>query len=615
MTSRATRLRTGLVTGVLAAGLAATGAVVGAPAHGLPSAPATGPSAAAVDDIGACARPALSPSLKLDPDKVAGGSGQAAGKKVVRQSRLALAVATRGRELGVPARAQALAVTAALAGDVSPGRTLERFYRRLDAVPRWATLPPTIAVHRALGTPDPFAYEAGWSRAVTLLSTLSATRGSVASLVSTAGRAPSRCYVAASDAAALPLPPGSSYAIKAPRAARVADVTGPAVRKAAATELAAPCGTPVVAATSGTVEVVADEDAGPWLIKVRQPKTGVTTWYAHVQAPRVRTGESVLVGQQLAEVGDLGQVTSCSLGLTVSKRADGETRALDALPYLVGRGATVSDQPTTVPATSFRVASYNVLGHHLTARGGSKRGFGPGTTRVAGGIAKLEAQGVSIVVLNEFESPQAGVFLADGDWGLHRATFNNTFRDGNGNGNAVAWRADTWKMVGTDEFTVAWSTRLHMPVVTLQHLETAAQVTVIGVHNPASTSRQGNQSGARGSARATELAYIAALREQRPGVPVVFAGDMNERAEAFCGFTGGGLLQSSAGGSVGSPCRVPPHGPVDWIFGTLDLDFGGQYIDRSTLGRISDHPLLVADATIPEHELPPELVERGDPGA
>ena len=255
-------------------------------------------------------------------------------------------MATRGRELGVPARAQALAVTAALAGDVSPGKTLERFYRRLDAVPRWATLPPTVAVHRALGTPDPFAYEAGWTRAVTLLSTLSAGRGSVASLVSTAGRAPSRCYVAASDAAALPLPPGSSYGIKAPRAARVADVTGSAVRKAAATELSAPCGTPVVAATAGTVQVVADEDAGPWLIKVRQPKTGVTTWYAHVQAPRVRSGESVLVGQQLAEVGDLGTVTSCSLGLTVTKRADGETRALDALPYLVGRGAAVSDQPT-----------------------------------------------------------------------------------------------------------------------------------------------------------------------------------------------------------------------------------------------------------------------------
>ena len=474
--------------------------MVGAPAQGSPAGPpAAGP---AVDDVETCARPALSPSLKLDPAQVAGGSGQAAGKKVVRQSTLALAVATRGRELDVPARAQALAVTAALAGDVSPGRSLEQFYRRLDAVPRWATLPPTIAVHRALGTPDPFAYEASWTRAVTLLSTLSAKRSSVASLVSTAGRAPSRCYVAASDAAALPLPPGSSYAIKAPRAARVAAATGPEVRKAAATELSAPCGTPVVAATSGTVSIVADEDAGPWLIKVRQPKTGVTTWYAHVQAPSVRTGDSVLVGQQLAEVGDLGQVTSCSLGLTVSKRSDGETRALDALPYLVGRGAAVSDQPTTVPATSFRMASYNVLGHHLTAPGGGKRGFGPGTTRVAGGIGKLEAQGVSIVVLNEFESPQAGVFLADGDWGVHRATFNNTFRDGNGNGNAVAWRADTWKLVDTDEFTVAWSTTLHMPVVTLQHLETGAQVTVIGVHNPASTSRQGNQSGARGSARA-----------------------------------------------------------------------------------------------------------------
>ena len=390
-------------------------------------------------------------------------------------------------------------------------------------------------------------------------------------------------------------------------------MTGSAVRKAAATELSAPCGTPVVAATAGTVQVVADEDAGPWLIKVRQPKTGVTTWYAHVQAPRVRSGESVLVGQQLAEVGDLGTVTSCSLGLTVTKRADGETRALDALPYLVGRGATVGDQPTTIPATSFRVASYNVLGHHRTVPGGSKPGFPSGFTRLSAGMSKLEAAGASIVVLNEFETPSADVVLSRGGWGLHRATPNNVFRNGNTNGNAVAWREDVWEQVGTDEFTVPWSVTLHMPVVSLRHRETGAQVFVIGIHNPASTSRAGDQSGARDRARIIELENLQRLRTEAPGVPIIFMGDFNERSEAFCYFTVPGFLASSAGGSIGSPCSVPRHGPVDWIFGTLDLDFAGQVIDRSFLGRISDHPLLLADVVYPEHEVPEHLVERGEP--
>ena len=251
----------------------------------------------------------------------------------------------------------------------------------------------------------------------------------------------------------------------------------------------------------------------------------------------------------------------------------------------------------------------------LTAPGGSKRGFGSGTSRVAAGISAMEAQGVSIAVLNEFESPQAGVFLADGDWGVHRATPNNVFRDGNTNGNAVAWRADTWEMVEAAEFTVPWSTTLHMPVVTLRHLETGAQVIVIGVHNPASTRGQGNQSGARVMARSVEIGYMQQLREQLPGVPIIFMGDMNERSEAFCAFTGTGFLASSAGGSVGSPCSVPSHGPVDWIFGSTELDFTGQFIDRSFLGRISDHPLVTGSVLYPEHEVPEVLLERGDPEA
>ncbi len=269
--------------------------------------------------------------------------------------------------------------------------------------------------------------------------------------------------------------------------------------------------------------------------------------------------------------------------------------------------------PTKIPATSFRIASYNVLGYHLTAPGGGRPGFAPGTTRVAGGLARLEGSDASIVVLNEFESPQAGVFLANGRWGLQRATLNNTFRDGNGSGNAIAWQKDTWKLVAATEFTVPWQVTLHMPVVRLENVKTKAQVIVIGVHNPASTSVQGNQSGSRSVARQIELDYITDLREAMPGVPILLAGDMNERTEAFCGFTGTGILASSAGGSVGGACQVPRHGPVDWIFGTLELDFTGQYIDRGTLGNISDHPLLYGDVVYPEHDMPTALEERGDP--
>jgi hypothetical protein len=217
---------------------------------------------------------------------------------------------------------------------------------------------------------------------------------------------------------------------------------------------------------------------------------------------------------------------------------------------------------------------------------------------MVGGLAKIEASGASVVVLNEFESPPASVVASDGDWELHRATPNNRFRDGNSSGNGIAWRRDTWTAVGVGEFTVPWKVTLHMPVVTLQHRNTGARVTVIGVHNPASTSKAGNQSGARAVARRIELAQVAALRRADPSTPVLVAGDFNERAEVYCSFLGSGLLQSSARASSGGGCRTPGH-TVDWIFGTRDLTFAGETADRSTLGTISDHPLLTASVVLP----------------
>jgi endonuclease/exonuclease/phosphatase family metal-dependent hydrolase len=216
---------------------------------------------------------------------------------------------------------------------------------------------------------------------------------------------------------------------------------------------------------------------------------------------------------------------------------------------------------------------------------------------MARGLARIEASGASVMVFNEFEDPAAAVVSADGDWQLHRATPNNRLRDGSTNGNAVAWRSDTWTEVAASEFTVPWKITLHLPVVTLEHRATGARVTVVGVHNPATTAKAGNQAGARGTARQVELAEVTALRQADPSTPVVVAGDFNERGEVYCAFLGAGL-QSSAPRPPGAGCRAPGHS-VDWVFGTTGLSFGGEVVDRSTLGSISDHPLLTAAVSLP----------------
>jgi hypothetical protein len=601
-----------LVAALVSAGLAAAPVAVAEPDQA-PTAKEKRQDARTARQLRSCAKPALSPSVRLAPEK--------AGVKPPRKQRVARDVAGAGRVLKVSARAQALAVAAVLAGDLDKGKATKRFYKRLDKVKGWEKLPPSIAVHRVLGTPDPFRYEDHWPEAVRMLASFSPADGrAVESLVSAGGRAPSHCYPAASDVSALPLPPGTSFEVTSPKVATpAADATPPSDAAVVPppereTLFKAACGTLVVAATAGTVTVTQDNAAaGPWLISVRSAE-GVITWYSHVQNPKVGDGDTVLVGQPLAEIGDLGDVETCALGISIqSVNANGKTKELDPVDYLTALGAAVPDGPTVIPETSFRIATYNVLGFHLTAPGGGRPGWGNGASRVAAGKAKVEAAGVDILILNEFESPQAAVFENDPEWTLHRATANNTFRDGNYNGNAIAWKTEDWKLVEETEFLVPYKTTLHMPVLTLENLDTGALIRVIGVHNPASTARAGNQQSARNNARAIEIAGMQELRAEDPDIPILIAGDMNERETVFCSFTGTGFLQSSAGGSVGGGCQFPRHGPVDWIFGTLDLDFLGQDIDQSFLGRITDHPLVLADVVYPQHEAPDAPEEIGDP--
>jgi murein DD-endopeptidase MepM/ murein hydrolase activator NlpD len=87
------------------------------------------------------------------------------------------------------------------------------------------------------------------------------------------------------------------------------------------TDFAVPCGTPVVAATSGTVAIEGGEAwAGRWLVKVVTGPASVATWYAHMRAVIVSDGQRVSAGQQIGEVGDLGNATGCHLHFEVHLR-------------------------------------------------------------------------------------------------------------------------------------------------------------------------------------------------------------------------------------------------------------------------------------------------------
>jgi murein DD-endopeptidase MepM/ murein hydrolase activator NlpD len=74
------------------------------------------------------------------------------------------------------------------------------------------------------------------------------------------------------------------------------------------------CGTPVLAATAGKIEILTDQAwAGPWLVMVSTGQGKLTTWYAHMEALAVQPGQHVQPGQIIGEVGEKGNATGCHL--------------------------------------------------------------------------------------------------------------------------------------------------------------------------------------------------------------------------------------------------------------------------------------------------------------
>ena len=83
-------------------------------------------------------------------------------------------------------------------------------------------------------------------------------------------------------------------------------------------DLSTPCGTPVLAATDGTVMIRTDQTwSGRWLVLVSTGEGRLTTWYAHMEALDVTDGASVRAGQPIGLVGAEGNATGCHLHFEV----------------------------------------------------------------------------------------------------------------------------------------------------------------------------------------------------------------------------------------------------------------------------------------------------------
>ena len=455
---------------------------------------------------------------------------------------------------------------------MNPAESAGLFYTALLRVPQWQSLPVTVAAQAVQRSAYPDAYADDEPLARRLLADLGSGLPTIGA----------DCTMAAGGSVVVyPLPAGSGYT----DLHNFGDAGSHWSSWHTGTDLSVPCGTPVLAAHDGVVRILHDQPwAGPWLVQVQTAPGGLTTWYAHMQRVIVADGATVTAGQQIGEVGDLGNATGCHLHFEVHPHGGSIYEdPVDPSRWL----ATHVGKP--LGSSPFRVASFNVLGDSHTRPGGEHPAMASGTTRIRWTLQLLDARHIEIAGLQEFQPVQARTFKAAG--GSTWATFHARSRTANG----VAWRRTSWQLVRSRLVPVPYfdGRTQPMPLVLLRNRRSGQFLWVFNVHNPATTRDHHAQERWRDAATAVEIATLRSVLGAS-SVPLLFTGDFNEHHEAYCRLTATGLLTAAPGGSN---CRRTPWQGIDWVFGTSQVDFSDWVVDRSALvQRTTDHPMVYVTA-------------------
>ena len=105
-------------------------------------------------------------------------------------------------------------------------------------------------------------------------------------------------------------------------------------------DIAAPIGTPIYAAASGTVARTGPATGFGLAVYIRG-EDGAVTVYGHVNAEYVRAGERVRAGELIAEVGNRGQSTGPHLHFEVHPSGAMYGGQVDPVPWLRARGVSI----------------------------------------------------------------------------------------------------------------------------------------------------------------------------------------------------------------------------------------------------------------------------------
>jgi endonuclease/exonuclease/phosphatase family metal-dependent hydrolase len=310
---------------------------------------------------------------------------------------------------------------------------------------------------------------------------------------------------------------------------------------------------------------------------------------------RLRSATSVLSRTCLA-VGTAALLASAMLVAGTSDRVTERSAEQVAGPVKLA-SATVRLAPRKKGFT-FQVASFNVLGHFHTAKGGDRKGFASGPARMKMAYRILDKRGINVVGFQELQPPQLDKFnkLTGDSWGVYPGgRLENIAMH-----NSIAWKTHKWERVSASYINIPYfkGKPVKMPVVKLRHRKTGRLVYFANFHNPADT--HGNAQKWRDKARRKQIALANSITSTR--IPLVITGDMNERENYFCSMVGKTPMRAANGGSnhKHKPCKTPVPMGIDWIFGSPQIDFDGyQKVQSRRVRKATDHPFVFSRATIP----------------
>jgi endonuclease/exonuclease/phosphatase family metal-dependent hydrolase/murein DD-endopeptidase MepM/ murein hydrolase activator NlpD len=390
------------------------------------------------------------------------------------------------------------------------------------------------------------------------------------------------------------------------------------------------CGTPVLAATTGTVEYDDSQAswAGPNFVRISTGSPGaLATWYAHMESRTVEAGTTVTAGQQIGTVGNLGNSGGCHLHFEVHPTGGRiYDDPIDPVPWLASNVGT----EIVVPVNATTGTESGRLGRNAPSNQESPDGKG-------GGSVSAGATGQTVTLaqaniprrsgMDGFRASMPKVLSTEPDFVTLNEMFGRSlsqieaaavgyrgYRDpspdpGPGgieaSDSVVLWKTANWDFVagGRVKLLVNVEPTKHGPVTrsryavwaTLRSKAGGGVVSVISTHMPVNPGRYGPNQPLRQRQYQQGMQELIQLMQQLSGDgQVLVGGDFNVH-----GAKGTGV--HAQGDEPWAAPQMMSGAGYQWYSRDLDYIFypAGAAVSNTTSGSmVSDHPWISAQITL-----------------